>query len=156
VAGAISAIGAPGSAASPEVTESPLPTLPPVTLPAGVPTSVGPVIVPPVVDGPTTTLDTVPVTPTVKISGINPRLDGNFEVNFTVVGFTPDPSGAPGTYTVRFSYDHGAAATTYTGDSPWVLPLVKAIVHRQVCADVVDATGAVVPGSGTCTNIINL
>lgn len=157
VPGAVPSGGGPAVPAGgpPDAALLPLPSIPGITVPAGVPTSVGPVAVPPV-DAPTTTIGSGPVAPTVTITGIKPRLDGNFEVNFTVAGFAPDASGAPGTYAVRFSYDGGADATTYTGDSPWNLPLVKAILHRQVCADVVDANGDVVPGSGTCTNIINL
>jgi hypothetical protein len=92
----------------------------------------------------------------VKITGIIPRLDGTFEVNFEVSGFTPDASGAPGSYAVRFSYDSGAEYTVYGGDSPWSLPLLKAILHRQLCVDVVDETGAGLPDSGNCTNILNL
>jgi hypothetical protein len=126
-----------------------------VTLPDVAPTSI-PVVVPPGDQEPTTTVVGLPSVPSVKITGIDPRLDGDFDVNFTITGFTPDASGAPGTYTLRFSYDGGADATTYTGESPWNLPLVKAIAYRQVCADVVDAAGAVVENSGTCTNIINV
>lgn len=155
VPGAVSSAGPPGPALSPDVSSPTPTTLPSLTVPGGAPTSLGPAVVPPV-DGPTTTRGALPVRPSVKISRIDPRLDGDFDVNFTVAGFTPDASGAPGTYTVRFSYDGGADATTYAGKSPWVLPLVKAILHRQVCVEVRDATGAVVPGSGTCTNIINL
>jgi hypothetical protein len=164
VPGAI-APGATGAAAgaSPPTPELPsLPAIPGVSLPPGVPTTagrVGPVAVPPLPPSPTTTVGSTPpagaVSPSVTITGITPRLDGPFEVNFTVSGFTPDPSGAPGSYNLRFSYDGGQDPVTYSGPSPWTFPLVKAILHRQVCAEVVDSTGAPVPDTSSCTNIIN-
>ncbi|HUQ63608.1 MAG TPA: hypothetical protein VM121_07635 [Acidimicrobiales bacterium] len=157
VPGAVSSGGSEASSAPPDPNPpSPLDSLPTLIAPDGTVTPIGPIELPPVVEGPTTTAAGATVTPSVRITAIRPRLNGNFEVQFAVSGFTPDASGAPDTYTVRFSYDGGADATTYTGDSPWSLPLFEAILHRQVCAEVVDAAGAVVPDSGNCTNIINL
>lgn len=157
VPGARPAGASPNSAASSDVSVPSLTSLPTVTVPGVLPTSI-PVTLPRVIGAPTTTAPVGPaaVVPSVKISGINPKLDGSFEVNFVVSGFTPDAGGAPGTFAVRFSYDNGAEPTTYAGDSPWSLPLLKAILHRQLCVEVVDATGAPLPGSGNCTNIINL
>jgi len=156
VPGAVSSVGNEPTLVQPDASPpTPLDSLLAPTGPGGTPTSIGPIELPPLPDAPTTTAPGGSVTPSVTITGTRPRLDGNFEVQFSVSGFTPDASGAPGTYAIRFSYDGGADATTFTGDSPWSLPLVQAILHRQVCADVVDATGVVLPDSGNCTNIIN-
>lgn len=107
---------------------------------------------------PTTQLVPVPTTlppagRRVEIRGVTAELDGSFRVDFTAVGFTPDASGAPGTYAVRFSFDGGQSPTIWTGSSPWAFPLGDGLLYREVCAEVVDQTGTAVPSSGNCRPI---
>jgi len=92
--------------------------------------------------------------PNVAIVAVAARLDGTFDVDFTVSGFTPDASGAPGTHSVRFSFDGGQAPTRWGGPSPWSFPLSAGLTYRQVCAHVADAAGVEDPSTGGCHDII--
>lgn len=100
---------------------------------------------------PTTVAD---VPPDVTIDAVVASLDGTFQVDFTVAGFTPDASGAPGTHSVRFSFDDGQAPTTWDGPSPWSFPVSAGLTYRQVCAHVVDAAGVEDPSTGGCHDIV--
>jgi hypothetical protein len=106
---------------------------------------------------PTTQPEVVPTPPQaarrVEIGAVTADLEGNLLVEFTASGFTPDPSRAPGTYAVRFSFDDGQSPTVWGGSSPWVFPVGDGLVHRQVCAEVVDHTGAAEPSSRSCRAI---
>lgn len=112
----------------------------------------------PVAASPPTTQPEVASTPPeaarrVEIGAVTADLDGNLRVEFTASGFTPDPSRAPGTYAVRFSFDDGRSPTVWAGSSPWVFPVGDGLLYRQVCAEVVDHTGAAVPSSRSCRPI---
>ena len=106
---------------------------------------------------PTTQPEVVPTPPQatrrVEIGAVTADLDGNLRIQFTASGFTPDPSRAPGTYAVRFSFDDGLSPTVWGGSSPWVFPVGDGLLHRQVCAEVVDHTGAAEPSSRSCRPI---
>lgn len=95
----------------------------------------------------------VRVGPSVDIVAVTAELDGSFRVDFATRGFTPDPSRAPGTYAVRFSFDGGDKPAIWTGSSPWVFPLGDGLLYRQVCAEVVDHTAAAVPSTRNCRPI---
>ncbi|HEX8770723.1 MAG TPA: hypothetical protein VF711_08145, partial [Acidimicrobiales bacterium] len=81
----------PGAISAGEVPPPPVPdvavsapvSVPPVTVPDGAPKLVEPAVTPPGVDGSATTLG-APVTPSVTINRVEPRLDGDFDVIFTV------------------------------------------------------------------------
>ncbi len=90
----------------------------------------------------------------VAIGNVVPRLDGTFQVEFTVAGFTPDASGQPGTYAVRFSFDQDQSPSVWGGPSPWSFPLSAGLLYREVCAHVVDAAGAIDPSTGGCRTIV--
>jgi hypothetical protein len=100
---------------------------------------------------PTTVAD---VAPDVTIDAVVASLDGTFQVDFTVAGFTPDASGAPGTHSVRFSFDDGQAPTSWDGPSPWSFPVSAGLTYRQVCAHVADASGVEDPSTGGCHDIV--
>ena len=123
---------------------APVPTTAPTATPP-VPTTVDPPAVPTTV---------VVADPAVAITSVTPALDGTFAVHFTVSGFTPDASGAPGSHAVRFSFDDGEDPQLWDGPSPWTFPTETAIRHHQVCAVVVDAGGVVEPDSGACAPIL--
>jgi hypothetical protein len=108
---------------------------------------------------PTTTAGTEPTTVaaatrTVTINRVTPNLEGTFAVDFSADGFTPDASGDPGTFAVRFSFDDGQAPTVWGGPSPWTFPDDAAIRFHRVCARVVDASGVEDPASGACRDIL--
>jgi hypothetical protein len=139
-----------GPTGAPPAGQAPAPGSPPgapgTTLaptPPAAPTTVAPTTLPPSPVG----------SPTVRITGVHATLDGPFAVDFTVEGFTPDASGKPGTYAIRFSFDRGEDPVVWDGPSPWTFPVADAIRHHRVCADVVDAAGAEQPHSGDCANI---
>ena len=90
----------------------------------------------------------------VTIRGVIPLLDGTFQVDYAVAGFTPDSSGLPCTWSVRFTFDDGQSPTIWAGPSPWSFPVGAALIYRQVCAHVVDAAGIEEPASGECKPIL--
>ena len=90
----------------------------------------------------------------VTIRGVIPLLDGTFQVDYAVTGFTPDSSALPGTWSVRFTFDDGQSPTIWAGPSPWSFPGAAALTYRQVCAHVVDAAGIEDPASGECKPIL--
>ncbi|MGI9032961.1 MAG: hypothetical protein ACR2HY_04640 [Acidimicrobiales bacterium] len=92
---------------------------------------------------------TAPVPRSVAITAVTPTLDGPFTVAFTTSGFTPDANA----YSIRFSFDGGQDPVAWAGPSPWSLPLAQGIRYHQVCARVVDATGAEEHASGNCVAI---
>jgi len=95
-----------------------------------------------------------PGPPRVAIVAVVARLDGTFDVDFTVSGFTPDASGAPGTHSVRFSFDDGRSPTTWVGPSPWSFPLGNGVAYRQVCVHVADSAGVEDLSTGGCHDIV--
>ncbi len=114
----------------------------PETLPPGVS---------PLVPVPTTLADGPP---SVAIVDVVARLDGTFHVDFTVSGFAPDASGAPGTRSLRFSFDDGQSPTTWDGPSPWSFPLGAGVTYRRVCVHVADSAGVEDLSTGGCHNIV--
>jgi len=108
----------------------------------------------PTVPVPTTVAPGAPGAPGVAILGVVARLDGTFDVDFAVSGFTPDASGAQGTHSVRFSFDDGQSATTWDGPSPWTFPVAAGLTYRQVCAHVADAAGVEDLSTGGCRDIV--
>jgi len=92
--------------------------------------------------------------PGVTILGVVARLDGTFDVDFAVSGFTPDASGEPGTHSVRFSFDDGQSPTTWDGQSPWSFPVAAGLTYRQVCVHVADAAGVEDLSTGGCRDIV--
>lgn len=133
-AGTSVAAPAPGPRQTPAAdgAAAPAVTSPPTTQPVVVPTTLA------------------PVDRRVGIDAVTAELDGSFRVDFSTTGFAPDPSRAPGTYAVRFSFDAGQSPSIWGGSSPWVFPLGDGLRYRQVCAEVVDHTGAADPSSGDC------
>jgi len=111
---------------------------------------------PPPASAPTVSVPTTvaPGPPGVAILGVIARLDGTFDVDFAVSGFTPDASGAPGTHSVRFSFDDGQSPTTWDGPSPWTFPVAAGLNYRQVCAHVADAAGVEDLSTGGCRDIV--
>lgn len=106
----------------------------------------------PAVTSPSSTL--APAGRTVSILAVRPVLDGTFRVDFSVAGFTPDLSGRPGTWSIRFSFDSGQGPTLWAGGSPWTFPQADGIRYHRVCAHVADANGVEDPGSGGCRDIL--
>jgi hypothetical protein len=110
--------------------------------------------VPAVIPAPPVPTTVAPGPPDVTIVGVVPRLDATFQVDFTVSGFTPDASGAPGTHSVHFSFDDGQATTAWDGASPWSFPVTAGLTYRQVCAHVADAAGVEDLTTGGCHDIV--
>ncbi|MGI9022527.1 MAG: hypothetical protein ACR2HV_04725 [Acidimicrobiales bacterium] len=96
----------------------------------------------------------VPGHRSVTILGIVPLLDGTFQVAYAVSGFTPDASGLPDTYSVRFSFDDGQSPVAWGGPSPWSFPVAAGLAYQRLCAHVADAAGVVDPASGGCRDIL--
>jgi hypothetical protein len=94
--------------------------------------------------------------PLIKYSNINNigitsgGLD--YSVSFNYVGFT---NGT--TYKTKFYWNNQSATSTgtiYTNSSPYVLPInSKPVGATKLCVVIVNATNAILPGTGNCKNI---